>query len=393
MKSINLVKSLLPVGFLLLLGSLMGCAGSLDYETIAPRGAGFQANLPSSGTRIVVWGNHAEAVDQASTWFHQHGLVIMDRTRLQQGLNDQRSRLTGTSKDWAHILDAGSRIGADLVAFVEVTNVHSGRKFELTQVRMAPDFQLNVEVRGVKAKTGEIISKGKAWQYAGNREPDKLIEELTAQALDWAWVSSELEKNAQISSRKTVRIDMPKPSSQTPVDLGTDLHEGEKAIFAGPVSGTAPESNSALSQPNMSQSDFPELGQGEFQEEPVLSTETHSDYLKEFEPIQPAASEPQESELGLQIAGGALSLLYSPAKILYAGVGGIVGGFAYILSAGDQEVADSIWVASFDGTYYLTPAHLKGEETVYFKGVAEKKLVRTGTSEDSILVQSATTSP
>ena len=371
----------------------MGCGGSLDYETLSPRGAGFQANLPLSGTRVVVWGNHSEAVDQASTWFHRHGLVIMDRTRLQKGLNDQKSRLTGSSKDWAHILEAGSRIGADLVAFVEVTNVHSGRKFELTQVKMGPDFQLNVEVRGVKAQTGEIISKGKAWQFAGNREPDKLIEELTAQALDWAWVSPNLEKNVQTSSRKSVRIDMPKSSPQAPANTDADLQEREIEIFAGPVSATGQGSNTGLSQPKISNADIPEPIQSEFQEERVLSKEAHSDYLKEFEPIQPAASESQESDIGLQIAGGALSLLYSPVKILYAGVGGIVGGFAYILSAGDEGVADSIWVASFDGTYFLTPAHLKGEETVYFKGVAEKKLVGNDASQDSILVQSAATDP
>ena len=369
----------------------MGCAGSMDYETLGSRGAGFQANLPSSGTRVVVWGNHSEAVDQASTWFHQHGLVIMDRTRLQKGLNDQKSRLTGSSKDWAHILDAGDRIGADLVAFVEVSNVHSGRKFELTQVKMGPDFQLNVEVRGVQANSGEIISKGKAWQFAGNREPDKLIEELTAQALDWAWVSSDQEQNSQTSSRKSVRIDMPKSSLQPPESRDSDLPKNEREIFAGPVAATGQGSNTALSQSNINNADFPDPIQSEFQEEKVLSTEAHSNYLEEFEPIQPAAADTQESDLGLQIAGGALSLLYSPVKILYAGVGGIVGGFAYILSAGDEEVADSIWVASFDGTYFLTPAHLKGEETVYFKGVAEKKLVSNNASQDSILVQSAAT--
>ena len=95
MISLNFVKPLLAVMLLLLLGSLMGCAGSLDYETLSPRGAGFQANLPLSGTRVVVWGNHSEAVDQASTWFHQHGLVIMDRTRLQQGLNNQKFEIDG----------------------------------------------------------------------------------------------------------------------------------------------------------------------------------------------------------------------------------------------------------------------------------------------------------
>ena len=186
---------------------------------------------------------------------------------------------------------------------------------------------------------------------------------------------------------------MPKSSPQAPASRDADLPESEREIFAGPVSATGQGSNTVLPQSKMGNADFPEPVQSEFQEERVLSTEAHSDYLKEFEPIQPAASDAQESDLGLQIAGGALSLLYSPVKILYAGLGGIVGGFAYILSAGDVDVADSIWVASFDGTYFLTPAHLKGEETVYFKGVAEKKLVSNEASQDSILVQSTATDP
>jgi len=72
--------------------------------------------------------------------------------------------------------------------------------------------------------------------------------------------------------------------------------------------------------------------------------------------------------LGLQIASGALSLLYAPVKIVYAGLGGLMGGLAYVVTAGNEQVAQSVWDASLHGTYWLTPGHLQGNEPVHFKG-------------------------
>jgi len=73
---------------------------------------------------------------------------------------------------------------------------------------------------------------------------------------------------------------------------------------------------------------------------------------------------------GLDIAGGALSLLYTPLKVGYAGLGGLMGGLAYVLTAGNDHVAQSIWDASLQGTYWLTAKHLQGEEPIQFKGEA-----------------------
>ena len=172
---------------------LIGCANTLDHVNLHPKTVGYQAPIPEAGTRVVVWGNHSMAVDNASMWLHQRGLVVLDRTRLQQGLNEKGVRLTGSSKDWANILEAAKRVGADLVAFVEVSNVKQGQKFTLSQVRSAPSFSLNVELRGVDPQTGEVVTKSKAWQTGPAEDPDFVIEDLTSRALVGAWKSGPSE--------------------------------------------------------------------------------------------------------------------------------------------------------------------------------------------------------
>jgi hypothetical protein len=63
-------------------------------------------------------------------------------------------------------------------------------------------------------------------------------------------------------------------------------------------------------------------------------------------------------------------LVYFPAKLVYATLGGIVGGFTYALTGGDLDTAKEVWEPSFYGTYVITPDHLKGNEPVRFFGVS-----------------------
>jgi hypothetical protein len=76
----------------------------------------------------------------------------------------------------------------------------------------------------------------------------------------------------------------------------------------------------------------------------------------------------EDSSVGLQVASGALSILYTPFKIVYAGLGGLFGCLAYAVTGGNEQVAHSVWDASIGGTYWLTPDHLQGNEPVRFKG-------------------------
>lgn len=62
------------------------------------------------------------------------------------------------------------------------------------------------------------------------------------------------------------------------------------------------------------------------------------------------------------------NLIYMPAKLLYAGCGGLVGGLAYVLTAGDTHALSTIWDAAGGGTYLVTPSMLDGRDTAQFVG-------------------------
>ena len=81
-------------------------------------------------------------------------------------------------------------------------------------------------------------------------------------------------------------------------------------------------------------------------------------------------SSSESSEAGLAVAGGFLTLVYFPLKFVYASLGGIIGGFTYVLTGFDLETAQHVWKPSIYGTYVITPSNLKGEEPVRFFGIS-----------------------
>ena len=95
-------------------------------------------------------------------------------------------------------------------------------------------------------------------------------------------------------------------------------------------------------------------------------------------PLSASADEERlENEAGLGVASAAASLIYSPAKLIYAGGGGLVAGMAYVASGGDASVAGPILDASLRGDYVLTPDHLLGQRGIEFVGRApEARLLR-----------------
>lgn len=76
------------------------------------------------------------------------------------------------------------------------------------------------------------------------------------------------------------------------------------------------------------------------------------------------------SETGLEVASLILTVVpYGPFKLVFAIVGGVIGGMTFVFSAGNTEAAKSVWYTTVYGTYVLTPDHLRGDKPVRFLGV------------------------
>jgi len=86
--------------------------------------------------------------------------------------------------------------------------------------------------------------------------------------------------------------------------------------------------------------------------------------------LAPAAARARSAagEAGLGVGCALLNMLYGPAKMMYAFFGGFIGGVAYGLSAGDEDVAMRVIEPAWRGDYALTPAHLTGKEDIEFIG-------------------------
>jgi hypothetical protein len=85
-----------------------------------------------------------------------------------------------------------------------------------------------------------------------------------------------------------------------------------------------------------------------------------------------AAARPAEAGYLEDAGWGTLTVLsnvvYMPAKIAYATLGGLTGGLAYGLTLGDLGTAETIWVTSMGGNYVITPRILQGEDEIAFSG-------------------------
>jgi hypothetical protein len=62
------------------------------------------------------------------------------------------------------------------------------------------------------------------------------------------------------------------------------------------------------------------------------------------------------------------NVLYMPAKVVYATIGTLTGGLAYILTVGDADTAQKVWSPSVGGSYVVTPAMVRGDEPILFNG-------------------------
>jgi hypothetical protein len=86
------------------------------------------------------------------------------------------------------------------------------------------------------------------------------------------------------------------------------------------------------------------------------------------------AEEKQERNLGLHyglgVGAAVCSLVYGPVKVVYATLGAITSGFAWVLTGGRTDVAREIITASVRGDYVVTPENLTFNEPLVFTGRA-----------------------
>ncbi|TMA44873.1 MAG: hypothetical protein E6J81_13815 [Deltaproteobacteria bacterium] len=99
-----------------------------------------------------------------------------------------------------------------------------------------------------------------------------------------------------------------------------------------------------------------------------------------------AAARPAQAGYLEDAGWGSLTVLsnvvYMPAKIVYATLGGLTGGLAFALTAGDLQTAETVWVATMAGTYVITPRMLQGEDPIAFAGTpASNTTAEGGTAE------------
>lgn len=86
---------------------------------------------------------------------------------------------------------------------------------------------------------------------------------------------------------------------------------------------------------------------------------------------QPAmAEESFFAKAGIGLGTALVNVLYIPAKFTYATVGGLIGGFAWLLSLGDTDTAMGVWEPTMGGSYIVTPDMLRGKESLEFTGSA-----------------------
>jgi hypothetical protein len=81
-----------------------------------------------------------------------------------------------------------------------------------------------------------------------------------------------------------------------------------------------------------------------------------------------SASEGESHSAGSYAGAILADVLYVPGKIVFAGLGAVTSGLTYLVTLGNSEATRSVWDATVEGTYVITPRHIEGKEPVRFIG-------------------------
>ncbi|HQU27632.1 MAG TPA: hypothetical protein PKZ24_00685 [Nitrospirales bacterium] len=300
------------IGIVILSGVLLGGCASTPAQSTNYMSEGSGKSLPPPGTRVMVVSNHQGALTGAVQWLQHQGLIVIDPDKVEQELTDSAAaRSFSTTRNLPNS-EVAKSLDTDLVV-----STYLKREFVPTDTGNQAMTLASVAIQGREVQTGHVAFESKAWNSDPIMVSDETVAHLTQVALEQAWRDQA-------------------PLTEAPLEVVAQERMAPSLPEASPAA-VAPPSEVPPSQSTASQ----EL----------------------------SIRDPQEqSSLGLQVAGGALSILYTPLKVVYAGIGGLVGGLAYVLTAGNERAAQTIWSASLEGDYWITPQHLEGTQPLHFRG-------------------------
>ncbi|MDH5667432.1 MAG: hypothetical protein OEY86_05405 [Nitrospira sp.] len=72
--------------------------------------------------------------------------------------------------------------------------------------------------------------------------------------------------------------------------------------------------------------------------------------------------------VALEVSSWLLTAPYGAFKAAYALGGTAVGGFVWLVTAGDTAVAKSVWTPAITGDYIVRPENLSGQKPINFVG-------------------------
>jgi hypothetical protein len=333
------------IGLLGVFSMALGCASTpKGHETFKAEGS--RIAVPKTGTRVVVRGNHSEAVNQTIPWLNDHQLLVVNRWVGKESTTPKIDALGNKAELPEQVKAAAHKVGATLVVFVHVNETPLNRTNPLTDEQQ-PMKMFAVEIQGINVETGQAAFGAMAWNSEPLVESERVVQDLTTLALEKSWQESGVSRSPQQEVTPEIKTEQKAPlTAPFPQEPSDTLTVGQPA----PMESTA-----------------------DSREQVTVFTKPVSEEI----PPAPVVAEPvagdhsgtsEDSSVGLQVASGALSILYTPFKIVYAGLGGLFGCLAYAVTGGNEQVAHSVWDASIGGTYWLTPDHLQGNEPVRFKG-------------------------
>lgn len=74
------------------------------------------------------------------------------------------------------------------------------------------------------------------------------------------------------------------------------------------------------------------------------------------------------TDVGFGLSSIAASMVYFPLKVAYAAVGVPVAGLTWLITQGNDEMANEVFVAATEGDYFVTVSHLRNPGTLQFSG-------------------------